>query len=173
MTIIKAKSPIETITNILTGLQGAKIVKLTVDVKCKTYSSCPFKNVHKKEEILGLVNFYYNEGVLRRLRKETGKKNVDFKRGTSWHTAILDKQGKLTPFCSHKKTGEVYIRLMHLKTVACQYFAGPKRIDTDDVLCYTYPHHDYPNQGLQNPLVFLTIKLSNIKELKVDGKIYK
>ena len=55
----------------------------------------------KIARVNGMVNFQYDAGVLRRLSKE-GKSPDDFRRGGSYHTAVLSEDDKLTPLCIHK-----------------------------------------------------------------------
>ena len=61
----------------------------------------PWSSLIKVAKVNGVVNFHYDEGVIRRLAKE-GKSDSDFRKGSSFHQPILTEDGKLTPFAIHK-----------------------------------------------------------------------
>ncbi len=117
------------------------------------------------------TNFHYVEGVERRLEKE-GKPEDAFKRGTSWHQAVLDQDGRITPFCQHPTTGEVYFRVQHLQTIGEPEY----RIDENYAISfvqaepYLEKKSSYANQGLDDPLKFLTFKLSNLLSISIGGE---
>lgn len=155
---------------ILAETKGAKIVSFTArtDARLKKTGN-PYKGVVKVQRVNALVNFHYDAGVLRRLEKE-GKSPDDFKKGTSWHVPVLGKDGELTPFCQHPKTGEYYLRICCLKRLEATYEDQDGVVLTREQIAEWLPAaNGYENQGLDDPLVFLTFKLSGIEQLTVDG----
>lgn len=131
----------------------------------------PYGRITKRAKVKGMVNFRYEEGVLRRLEKE-GKSPEEFEKGESWHEVVLDSQGRLTPFCRHKQTGELYIRFMHQETLGeTQYFSEKgDEISAEQAKMFLPKPSGYLNQGLDQPLIFLTYKLDSIHAVMLDGE---
>lgn len=155
---------------LLSELRGSKFIGLTVDTDARLLkTNNPYGKVNKISRVSVCVNFHYDAGVLRRLEAE-GKSPEDFKRGESWHEPVLTEDGKLTPFCSHKKTGELYLRVQLLQRGETKYFTQQgEELTEGDVEPWLPKDNGYANQGLDKPLVFLTYKLTSVVELTVDG----
>jgi hypothetical protein len=127
--------------------------------------------VTKVARINGMVNFQYDAGVIRRLEKE-GKSADEFTAGTSWHTPVK-VDGKLTPLCEHKSNGQQYLRFMLGAVLECEYQLDDGTvIDKATLEPWLVKGSDYANQGLENPLCFLTYKLDSIKSITMDGTTY-
>jgi len=155
----------------LSSLRGAKFITFVARTDCrlkKTGNS--FGRVWKVSRVNVCVNFLYNEGVLRRLEKE-GKSPDDFHRGESWHCPIFSEDGKLTPLCQHKTTGEFYVRCQLIAKVGeSSYFTDDNvEVTEEEIAPYLPKKSTYANQGLDNPLIFLTYSLASIKEITCDG----
>ncbi len=134
----------------------------------------PFGVITKTNVVNGTVNFRYDAGVLRRLEKE-GKSPEDFERGESWHEAVTDSSGRLTPFCRHKQNGDLYIRFMHNQTIGePRYFAEDgHEITKEECQAWLPKPSAYANQGLEKPLVFLTYKLASIEAVTLNGERFE
>ena len=156
----------------LSGLKGSAIIGLTVrtDARLKKTGN-PFGVVWKVSKVSVLVNFHYDAGVVRRLEAE-GKDPNDFIRGESWHVAVLTDDGKLTPFCIHPKTGELYIRCQLRGRGETTYFAEATghELTKADIEAFLPKKSNYSNQGLDNPLEFLTYKLASVVEVVINGE---
>lgn len=151
------------------GSQFVSIVTETVPKMRKTGN--PYaETAVKVNKYRGIVNFHYDEGVLRRLAKE-GKSPDDFKRGESWHEPVLH-DGKLTPFCRHKKTDKLYLRFMYQGADEPTYFNRETglQIPTDALAPFLPEREAYGNQGLDDPLKFLVFGLDSILAINVAGE---
>jgi len=158
---------------LLLAQRGATILSFTArtDARLKK-TGCPYKGVQKVAKVNALVNFHYDEGVLRRLAKE-GRSADEFRQGSSWHTPILRGDGSLTPFCQHKTAGGLYLRVMALKTLEESYETEDGQVLTRaDVEPWLSKECHYENQGLDAPLVFKTYAVANILTITVEGQTY-
>jgi hypothetical protein len=161
----------------LCQLKGAAFISLVYDAppsKMRKTGNPYAGNCRKISNVNGMVNFNYDEGVLRRLEKE-GKSPDDFKQGTSWHTPFLI-DGRLTPICKHKTTNQPYLRFMFLKSVSCEYRTlDGTPIDEKKIQPFLPEKSGYENQGLseENILIFLTYSLENIRQITFGGQTYQ
>lgn len=161
---------------LLSSIRGAKAIGLTVetDARLKKTGNL-FGNVSKVSRISALVNFHYDTGVLRRLEAE-GKSPDEFRKGTSWHVAVLTEDDKLTPFCQNPKTGELYLRVQLTGRGETRYFTqeGKEVTETEIEPWLPKKENAYENQGTSegNRLVFLTYKLSSVVNITVDDESY-
>ena len=151
----------------LSDIKGAKIIGLTTITppKMRKTGNPHFGKVHKLSRVAVMVNFNYDAGVVRRLIKE-GKSVDDFKRGESWHEPVLTPEGHLTPFCKHKTTGEMYLRVVRLGGRSRFIDDKGRFFPKSEIEPFLQDQDGYKNQGLDNPVVFLTIKLSNVVAIK-------
>lgn len=155
----------------LSSVVGSQFVSVITETEPRMRkTNNPYNgNVIKRSVQNGLVNFQYDEGVKRRLAKE-GKDPNEFESGTSWHEPVK-LNGRLTPFCRHKKTGDLYFRYQ-LHNSRSQFFnknTGDE-ISKDALTPFLYDSDSYKNQGLDEPLMIITPKLSSIKEITFGGK---
>lgn len=160
--------------NLVSERPGALLLSFTTytDTRARKTGN-PFGKIWKRSRMNVMVNFHYNEGVRRRLERE-GKNPDDFTPAESWHQAVLDSKGRMTPFAMHKSEGTLYVRCMHIATVGEPRFyddAG-KELDYAAVKPFLPEKSSYANQGLDTPLVFLTLKLASVKEVTIDGVDY-
>jgi hypothetical protein len=158
---------------LLSDIRGAKVLSLTTetDARLKKTGNL-YGKVTKVSRINVLVNFHYDAGVERRLAAE-GKSLDDFKKGESWHVPVLTEDGKLTPFCSNPKTGELYLRVQVLGRGETRYFTEEgKEVTRDQIDAWLPKGGQYQNQGLEVPLEFRVYKLSSVLELTTDGETY-
>ena len=165
------------IIDILLAIKGAKILSFVAQTDPKplkksreTKQPTPWASLIKIARLNGMVNFHYDAGVLRRLEKE-GKDPSSFRQGESWHEP-LTIDGKLTPFCTHKKTGKLYIRFQHLSTVESKYIGDGNVMDFEQVKDYLPQASNYGNQGLSQPLIFLVYGMDTIQSVNLDGMTY-
>jgi hypothetical protein len=154
----------------LMACKGATPISFTAVTEPKmNKTGNPYLGTTKQARVNGMVNFHYEDGVIRRLEKE-GKTADDFKQGTSWHTPVLTDDGKLTPLCQHKQTGVFYLRFMHLNTIETRYFYNGVEVSEDKLEPYMPKKSSYDNQGLDNPLRILTYSIGNIVEASFLGE---
>ncbi len=162
------------LVQLLSTLRGASFITITAktDARLKKTGN-PHGKVWKVNRVNVCVNFQYDQGVLRRLEKE-GKSEEDFRKGESWHTPVLTDDGKLTPFCSHNKTGQLYLRCQRLATIgeAAYFTEGGVELTRADVCDFLPKSSTYENQGLDKPLEFLVYGLEGIVEVVVAGVTY-
>lgn len=162
---------------ILMDSKGATPITIIAHTEPKMRKTAnPFYGrIYKASRVNGMVNFQYDAGVLRRLENE-GKSADNFRQGQSWHEAVLTADGKLTPFCKHKQNGEYYLRFMLRGTIQSEYrWIADDQPLTDsqlDNLNVFIQKSDYSNQGLTDPLVFLTYKMESIKIVTVNKQTY-
>ncbi len=151
----------------LSSIKGARIIGLTtiVEPEMRKTANPYFGQVLKVSRFSAMINFDYDTGVLKRLAKE-GKDPASFTRGQSWHEAILTPEGKLTAFSRHKTTGEVYLRLVRLSGASRFIDKRGRFMAKRHLEPFLKDSGRYNNQGLNNPLVFITPKLSNVVSLR-------
>lgn len=65
-------------------------------------------NFYKVSRVNGLVNFHYDENVIKRLAAE-GKDETEFRRGGSYHTCVLTEDDRLTPLAIHKEDASAVV----------------------------------------------------------------
>lgn len=168
------KITLEGLAAILSNLTGAKILSFVAetDARLKKKGN-PFGPVMKRARVNALVNFWYDAAVVRRLEKE-GKDESVFRRGESWHEPVLTPEGKLTPFCRHKTSGDLYLRVVRLATCGEPEYrtATGEVVDVGLLEAFLDQRPGYMNQGTDDPVVFQTFKLTGIKEITVDGVVY-
>lgn len=156
--------------NIMQALQsvrGARVIGLTTvtEPRMRKTGNPYVGKVFKVSRYAAMVNFHYDAGVLRRLSKE-GKSPDDFRKGESWHEPIITDDGKLTPFCQHKQTREVYLRLMYVNGRS-RFIDESGRFFPERLIApFLQESSGYKNQGLEKPLVFLTLKLENVRSIR-------
>jgi archaeosine-15-forming tRNA-guanine transglycosylase len=132
----------------------------------------PFNGVQKISRINGMLNFHYDNAVLRRLEKE-GKSAEDFTKGESWHMPVMN-DGKLTPLCVKKTDPNAfYLRFMLLNILSTDYVMPDGRVIASSDLDPFMQKSDYSNQGLDKPVLFLTYSLDSIEEITIGGETYK
>jgi hypothetical protein len=159
------------------GMKGANFITATfVTSPSMRKTGNPFANVARKRvTVNGMVNFHYDDGVIRRLAKE-GKSPADFAQGTSWHTPVLRADGSLTPLATNKSDPtKFYLRFMHLANVVeAAYFdtRDNSPINTDKIKPFLSEKSSYENQGLEKPLIFLIYGLTTIESITFDGATY-
>ena len=158
--------------NLVSEKLGSQIlsVETKTDARAKKTGN-PFGQITKRQTMSIMTGFTYDAGVLRRLAKE-GKSPEDFQKGESWHEAVLDGEGRLTPFARHKGSGELYLRVMHLKNVGeTRYFdQSGSEITREQCEKWLPKKNEYANQGLEQPLIFLTLKLSSVTAATISGE---
>lgn len=164
---MKNRLTTEQIENGLGSITGSRIIGLTTvtEPKMRKTNNPYIGKVFKVSKYGAVVNFHYDAGVLRRLEKE-GKSADDFKKGESWHEPVLTQDGKLTPFCQHKKTGEKYLRVQRLNGHSRYVDEKGRFFAKSKIEPFLQESSSYANQGLDNPLVFLTLKLSNVVSVR-------
>ena len=158
----------EEMVRVLSAVRGATPITFVARTDTKALKTGnPYGKIYKTSRVNGMVCFKYPEGVIRRLEKE-GKSPDEFLQGESWHEAVLTTDGKLTPFCRHKTNGSVYIRFMFLNRYEVIYRSETGQVLTEEQVRPFLPKKSgYANQGLDEPLRFVTYKLSGISEMTV------
>jgi len=168
------------LVEILLGIRGAKVISFTANTEVSKMRKTgnPFDGqIHKHAKVVGMVNFHYAEGVLRRLEKE-GKSADDFRQGESWHRPVLSADDKLTPLCHHKDDeNKLYLRFMLQGNVESELRwnhdnSALTDSQNDAVKAFIPTSKPYANQGLENPLKFLVYGLDTIKTASIDGEKY-
>lgn len=165
---------LEQAAEILDTISGAKIISFVAETEARLRKKGnPFGPVVKRARVNALVNFHYDPAVLKRLARE-GKDESYFRRGTSWHEPVYTPDGKLTPFCRHKLTGDLYLRVVRLATVGEPEYrtAGGEPVDFAALVPYLDQRRGYENQGTDDPVVFQTFRLDGLREITVDGVVY-
>lgn len=162
------------LVDMLMNKKGATIATFVMQTepKMRKTNNPYYGKVKKISRVNVMLNFHYDEGVKRRLVKEN-KSISGFKQGTSWHEPVLSG-GLLTPFCRHRQNGSLYVRCMELNRLASSYRdAAGNEVDYTDIEPFLQKSKSYSNQGLDNPLVFLTYKVDSIKYITINKHTYR
>lgn len=180
MTCTTTRSKILTIFQLQTLLQDIKgacflsFVAETVPTMKKTGNPHMDRGIKKVARVHGLINFQYEDGVLRRLEKE-GKQSSDFQRGTSWHEPVFREDGTMTPFAQHKnpeKRNLSYLRFMKRGRIEAVYEDEFGNEVNENELKPWLRKSRYGNQGLDDPLEILVYGLDKIREITIKGQTY-
>lgn len=169
------------LVEVLLAIRGAQPVTFTARTDAGVLAKGRDKkpNPHprpiwKTATVNGMVNFWYDRGVLRRLKAE-GKALDAFQSGSSWHLPVV-VDGRITPLCTGRKTGsrDFYLRVMCLSLVGDPVYHGAdgRLLAAADVEPFLRDPSDYSNQGLDRPLVFKTYRLDGIQSLTIQGRNY-
>lgn len=167
---------------LLLSVRGAQPITFTArtdaGVRAKDKNKVPnphARPIWKIATVNAMVNFWYDRGVLRRLKAE-GKSFDSFLRGSSWHLPVL-VGNRLTPLCKAKneKIRDMYLRVMYRSTIGDPAFhdAEGKLLKFEDVAPFLPPRSEYANQGLVCPLIFKTYHVSGIRSLTLKGLNYQ
>lgn len=159
--------------DLLLEIRGATFVTFTARTQADAKKN-PWGEIWKTATVNGLLNFYYEEGVRRRLEKE-GKDPEIFKQGGSWHEPVI-LNGYLTPLCRHKKEHDrLYLRFMVVRRLGDPTYADPagNPLDVADVAEFLRSKPAYQNQGLEDPLEFLVYGLDSIQTITIGGVNYE
>jgi hypothetical protein len=163
------------ILSVLGTVRGATPITFTAktDARAKKTGNPFALPIRKTSRVNGMINFQYDAGVIRRLEKE-GKPLTAFERGESWHELVKDSEGRLTPFCRHKSTGDLYVRFMLIRRLGEPEFEDGEGnpLTAEQAAPFLPKANEYTNQGLDNPLVFLVYKLDSIRSITVSGETF-
>ncbi len=185
---------IEEIKIVLANKKGAFPVTLITETipDLKGGKKCPILvagTITKSTHINGIVNFLYESSVNRQRGREDLEMNFESE-PRKWGCR-LHIQGKLLPFVHHKKgivqpshrdiqkltnlphADELYLEMKCQNVYNVQYYQLGKQIDTSVVEPYLRDRTEGERQGVENVVVLRDYKLSNIKQITVDGKLYE
>lgn len=129
-------------------------------------------NIVKLSSFVAGAGFSYLDGIRNKLLAE-GKAPESYIEGTSWHVPY----GETKTIKQHPKTQELYAYLF------CSYANNPpesrfvdkstgKEVSKDDLAEFLPPEREPTNQGVDDPVIVRTFKLSSIKELSAAGEVY-
>ena len=139
----------------------------------KLRKGCPFGIVTKRAKVQGALNWDYARKMRKAQAEALGvavEEVPEYQRKETWHTALLDENGKATVLRVNKRTpnnGEFYLFYNHIKTGETTYTAeSGKVIQYEQLEPYFY--------GKGEELVPVRcIKLSNVTELRACGIVVK
>lgn len=157
----------------LSELAGAAILGLTTRTDARLRKrGHNLGRVDKVARVTALVNFHYDRAVRRRLAA-AGQPPESFTPRRSWHLAVLDG-GRLTPFCRHKETGELYLRALVLSRVGRPVYvaADGTPLSPDAVDPWLPRPAANAHQGLDDPVEFRVYKMASILEVTFGGRTY-
>lgn len=172
---------------IVEQIRGAKIAGFTTaTVRKMKKTANPFHGkVVSVKNIVGMFNFDY-QGNVGNARERAGMSREDWNKGESWHKPIIDEQGRMTPFCQHKTTGELYFRVRVLKYVRSKFYASERivhegyayepgdEIPRSVLEPFFYASNSYANQGLDKgkEIEIVTLKLDSLRGFRDKGYSY-
>jgi hypothetical protein len=144
-------------------------------VKDKDKNPNPFvRPIWKTNRVNGMVCFWYDAAVLRRLEKE-GKSADCFRQGTSWHTPVFIS-GRLTALCQSKNVdnGKMYVRFKHENSCGEATYTDDNGcpIMKEQLTPFLPTKNNYVNQGLDEPIKILTYNIDGILEISMNGNVY-
>lgn len=177
---------IDELVKILIEVRGAQpvtfIARTDAGVRAKDKSGKPNPHprpIWKTAAVNGIVNFFYDRGVLRRLQAE-GKTLDAFRSGSSWHLPVM-AGNRLTPLCTAIATArnpadrDYYLRVMCLTLIGEPEYhdADGRPLAAAAVEPFLRKPSDYANQGLDRPLVFKTFRLAGLQSITLQGQHYR
>lgn len=156
----------------LLEIKGAKALSvLTRTTPKMRKTNNPYLDAIKIADRNVLVNFQYDEGVLRRLAKEN-KSPDEFQRGSSWHRPMM-LEDRFTPLSYHKDDpNHLYLRCMDRGATMTEYMSPTGESIPASAIKPFLQGSDYKNQGLEDPLRFIQYDINNILALTDSGVTY-
>jgi hypothetical protein len=160
------------IKNRLMKIRGAKIIGLTAETQPRIRKSSPYAdNVVKRTRYSGMVNFDYEKGVQRRQVAEG--QDPTFKAQSSYHEPVLAGDGKMTPLSKHKTNGQEYVRLMpRTSTSEFVHRITGRIIPKEELEGHLVKSSNYNNQPAEKKLPIILVKLDNVRNVRLNGKVY-
>jgi len=171
-TIVQIQSHLEMVGFIKSNGTQCRFVSMLSDTPVKNIrAGCPFKGVRKISRKHGMINANYNTAVRKRIAEKLGVaiSEVEYENGEVWYKHLQTVDGRSLPLVVNKNTpdnGEFYL----------QYYP-----DTAESV-YVMPNGDtvqerelepwfYKTEKRSFKPVVISIKVSNIKELRASGVI--
>jgi hypothetical protein len=171
-TIVEIGSHLEMVGFLKTNGTQCRFVSMVSETEPKLRAGCPFKGVKKVSRKRGMINANYNTSVRRRIAERLGVKlsEVEYENGEVWYTHLTTVDGKALPLCVNKKTpdnGEFY--LQYYPTASENVYQMPNGDTVDETVLEPYFYKRNERDDFK-PVV-ISIKVSNIKELRASGVI--
>jgi len=173
----KGAFPLTIVTETIPKLKGSK--------KCPMLSNGP---ITKMTTVNGMANWLYENAVNKQKQREGQK--ADFVSHPRKWGARLSLPTSVLPFVhhieglvqpSHKEipnldhlpsTDELYLELKCQNVYDVKYFQNDKEIDKSVLIPYLPVRNDGDRQEVENVVILRDYKLTNIKELRMDGRVY-
>lgn len=155
-----------TFVDLIKGSKGATFITFIAETTPKLPKSNPYHGrLTKRSEVNAQINFNYENAVNNRLQVEGKDKDFETK-GLKWG----DKN-----YCNSivENKGEFYLQVRVLKSLESEYFVDGKLADKNEIKNHLPERKSYADaQGVEKEIVVRTYKISNIKEVTMNGFNY-
>lgn len=129
--------------------------------------------IEKEVKYNFLLNAVYQNAVNKQLEREG--KEANFETSSNWHEKVYD--GINGSIVRNKKSPEnTYLSGIVKDSEVFGYFVDGVPATTEQVEIikqFRQKSNGAANQGLENEIIFRTIKISNIKEVRSNGSVLK
>lgn len=160
---------INDLVELLSQYRGTKICSLITHTapRMRKTGNPFYGEILKISAMNGMINFNYAGNVNKQREREN--KSQDFQSSPSWFTHTNSF------LVEHPETGQQYIKFRLLKNPNSVFYntRTGQIIDRHQIEPYLYDSSGYESQDLDKPIRTITIKIENIKKLKVDGQEYE
>ena len=171
-TIVKISSELEMLGFIKTNGTQCRFVSMVTETPVKNIkAACPFKGVIKTSRKRGMINVNFSASVGRKLAASLGlpEKDIEYIPGETWYQHLTTVDGKSLPVVVNKKTpdnGEYYLQYFPTSSENVYHMPNGEPVQESQLEPYFYAKA----KSEFKPIV-ISIKLSNIKELRASGVI--
>lgn len=174
-TIVSIMSHLEMVGFIKANGTECRFVSLVSETEPKLRAGCPYKGVLKVARRRGLLNVNFNTSVRKHLAEKMGVevKDVEYENGEVWYRHVLTADGKPLPLCVNKKVAlpdadtEYYMQFFPRSSDTIYRMPDGRLISEAELQPFFYKQSERDNF---KPIV-ISIKVSNIKELRASGVI--
>lgn len=130
----------------------------------------PFKGVMKLTKLSVLLNTEYEKGVFNQLKKE-GKEETEYNKGTNTMPLEFGENNRFIGF--YKGEAVIQYRPFDNSKPKTKYLYNGKIIDKDKISNFIPVKKAAENQGTDKEIFWRKLYVSNIRKIKINGKIYK
>jgi len=171
-TIVSIQSHLEMVGFIKSNGTQCRFVSMVSETEPKLKKSCPFVGVKKISRKRGMINANYNTAVRKRIAERLGVdfKEVEYQNGDVWYMHLNTTDGKALPLCVNKKTpdnGEYYLQFYPTHSEDVYQLPNGEIVQESQLEPYFYAR----SARSEFKPVVISLKVSNIKELRASGVI--
>jgi hypothetical protein len=175
-TTISITSPLEMVGFIKSNATNCRFISMVSETPVvKMKKTSPFQGVMKVSRKRGMINANYNTSVRRRIAEQLGveMKDVEYENREVWYKHIQTSDSKPLPLVVNRKVEvltadtEYYLQFFPMGSSNAYRMPNGDTLAEEQLKPYLYKQSERPDF---KPVV-ISIKVSNIKELRASGII--
>ncbi len=171
-----SQSELSIILQKLDGSQATVCTMVTMTEPKIKKTGNPYRDekIQKVSAYAILLNFNYTNSVNNQLEREG--KDRDFQAQENWHTKKYDSFNGCVAMKmdGNQKQEYLFYKTNHVKRLGFVMNGKPCTTEETETIKLFLPEYSAPkNQGTEEAVIVQTIKLQNIKIIKLKGQIYE